>query len=477
MDINEIIGETATPAVDVTTKSAIYVWGYNHSGQTGRMGKERQLRVPKQLPPELFGCPAGHNARWLDIACGREHTAAVASDGSLFTWGANEFGQLGDGTEDSRKLPKKVKQLQSEFVKYVSCGAHCTAAIAQPRENNGTLSSSRLWVWGQNQGSNFPRLFWGAFEPNTVVRQVSCGAAHVVALSEDGVLQAWGYNEYGQLGRGVTCEGLQGARTITAYAKFLDEAPELVKITQVSCGEFHTAAVCQNGEVYTWGLGTVGQLGHCSLQSGNKELLPRRVVGLDGICIKEVACGGLHTCALTLKGALYAWGGSQAGQLGLGPQTGVSSFLSNDTESLFRNIPVLVVPTGVQLVACGHSHTLIYTKDGRIRGWGYNSYGQAANEKSTYAWFPSPVDWCVGKVRKLAAGGGHSAVLTDACSLKELCEFRLADTVTLSNASEIEDVASRTGADALARLCERLREHLVDGGDSDLEDEERFEYV
>lgn len=57
----------------------------------------------------------------------------------------------------------------------------------------------------------------------------------------------------------------------------------------------------------------------------------------------------------------------------------------------------------------------------------------------------------------MAAGGGHSAVLTDACSLKELCEFQLAETVNLSNASEVEDVASRTGADALARLCERLR--------------------
>lgn len=64
---------------------------------------------------------------------------------------------------------------------------------------------------------------------------------------------------------------------------------------------------------------------------------------------------------------------------------------------------------------------------------------------------------CVGEVRKLAAGGGHSAVLTDACSLKELCEFRLADSVTPTNASEVGDVASRTGAEALARLCERLR--------------------
>ncbi|GLT56350.1 hypothetical protein SLA2020_293940 [Shorea laevis] len=472
MDIGDIIGEPLACPVNHPTKSAIYVWGYNQSGQTGRKGKERQLRIPKQLPPELFGCPAGANARWLDISCGREHTAAVASDGSLFTWGANEFGQLGDGTEECRKHPKKVNQLQTEFVKSVSCGAHCTAAIAEPRENDGTISTCRLWVWGQNQGSDFPRLFWGAFTPNTIIRQVSCGAVHVVALSEEGLLQAWGYNEYGQLGRGFTCEGLQGPRLITAYARFLDEAPEPVKITQVSCGEYHTAAISEKGEVYTWGLGNMGQLGHCSLQSGDKELIARRVGALDGIVIKDVACGGVHTCALTSTGALYAWGGGQAGQLGLGPQTDFFSINPDNSSAFFRNIPALVIPNGVQLVACGHCHTLVYMRDGRIHGWGYNSYGQAANEKSAYAWYPSPVDWCVGEVRKLAAGGGHSAVLTDACSLKELCEFKLADSVTPLNASEIEDVAFRTGSDSLARLCERLREQLIDsGGDCDDEDD------
>lgn len=69
----------------------------------------------------------------------------------LFLIGTNEFGQLGDGTEEGRKHPTKVKQLQSEFVLSVSCGAHCTAAIAEPRENDGSKSTRRLWVWGQNQ--------------------------------------------------------------------------------------------------------------------------------------------------------------------------------------------------------------------------------------------------------------------------------------------------------------------------------------
>lgn len=139
----------------------------------------------------------------------------------------------------------------------------------------------------------------------------------------------------------------------------------------------------------------MGQLGHYSLQSVDKELLPRRVVALDGISIKSVACGGVHTCAVTSTGALYAWGGSQVGQLGIGPHTGFFSCSPRDSDMMFRNLPVLVISTGVLHVACGHSHTLVSTRDGRIHGWGYNSYGQAANEKSTYAWYPSPVDWYV----------------------------------------------------------------------------------
>ncbi|KAI4320360.1 hypothetical protein MLD38_033853 [Melastoma candidum] len=140
-----------------------------------------------------------------------------------------------------------------------------------------------------------------------------------------GLLQTWGYNEHGQLGRGFSCEGLQRAQVIKAYAKFLDEPPELVKITQVSCGENHSAAISDKGEVYTWGLGALGQLGHSSLQSGDKELLPRRVVALDGKFMRDVACGGVHTCAVTQDGALYAWGSSNIGQLGLGPLSGFFS--------------------------------------------------------------------------------------------------------------------------------------------------------
>lgn len=75
---------------NIPSKSAIYIWGYNESGQTARKGNLRHLRIPKSLSSNLFNISEGKrkkNLHWLDVACGREHTAAVASDGSLYTWG------------------------------------------------------------------------------------------------------------------------------------------------------------------------------------------------------------------------------------------------------------------------------------------------------------------------------------------------------------------------------------------------------
>lgn len=86
MGADQILGDVQE-AVTFPTMSAIYIWGYNQRGQTARECNEGHLRIPKRLSRELFKCPRGEKLRWLDIACGREHTAAVASDGTLFTWG------------------------------------------------------------------------------------------------------------------------------------------------------------------------------------------------------------------------------------------------------------------------------------------------------------------------------------------------------------------------------------------------------
>ncbi|GBG86200.1 hypothetical protein CBR_g41104 [Chara braunii] len=428
-------------------QSKLYVWGYNVQGQTshdaGVSGDPRTWRcqrTPKAVPLERLADSKRRPPIYLvHVACGLQHTAAVTSDGDLYTWGANDFGQLGDGGEDDCREPRRVIALRKEFVTSIACGAQCTAVITRERRasDGGEPAEGRLWVWGQNQGSNLPRLFPGAMPPKSVIKAISCGASHAAAISTDGLLQTWGYNEFGQLGRGFSCEGLQEAR-------------------------------------YTCGRGDYGQLGHRVLQTGLKEVLLRRVVSLEGIRLTQVACGQMHTCVVTSKGALYIWGGGREGQLGFGHRQEMVPVLGADDNAAISRLPVLLMSRGVKMVACGQSHTLASTVDGRLWGWGYNSSGQAATGRAAYAWRPSPIDWCVGQVAQLAAGGGHSAVLTQAFTLKDLCEYRLAESVTVPTAPAIEDIAGRHGADGLMRFCERFRIRVTSGQDEDVdEDEER----
>eukprot|EP00897_Mesotaenium_endlicherianum_P002478 jgi/Mesen1/2258/ME000153S01485 len=444
--------------VSCPSKSALYVWGYNVRGQTshpaGMSGDSRTWRcqrLPLPVPEDKFRDREKKLVSLVDMACGLQHTAAVGADGSLFTWGSNEYGQLGDGSEDDRREPCRVTTLKDEHVKAVACGAHCTAAITRQRSASSgsteAVADGRLWVWGQNQGSNRPQLLRSAFSSKAIVKAVSCGASHAAAVSADGLLQTWGYNEWGQLGRGFCCEGLQKPGLVAAYARFLQEAPARVPVRHVVCGDYHTAAVSTSGELYTWGLGRDGQLGHRCQVAGAGETLPRRVVALEGFQIVEIACGRVHTCAVTAEGALYMWGGGREGQLGLGhpkealpPGSGLTNKID---DSFFQHLPMMIMPSGVAAVTCGQAHTLAATSAGRLLGWGYNSCGQAATGRAPFAWQPTHIDWCVGEVAKLAAGGGHSAVLTRACTLKELCEFRLAEHVTPQSVPHIEDAAGR----------------------------------
>ncbi|CAI6009246.1 unnamed protein product [Closterium sp. NIES-65] len=458
---------TASPAVPIAAplaaiaglsqpvESALYLWGFNIRGQTshraGLRGDPRTWRcqrAPLRIAREKFRARDGQPVALVSVACGLEHSAAVGIDGSLFTWGSNEYGQLGDGTEQSSRDPNKVAALEEageevtavacgaqrtaaitpcsqillstsssshpsslpspygepirvaaleeageevtveacdaqctaaiassvsllfspldlsfscreptrvaaleeagEEVTAVACGAQCTAAITRRRadgrgrgkrrggsaEHGGggeeEGEEGRLWVWGQNQNSNLPRLIRGAFPPKTVVIQVSCGDSHAAAVSNTGLLQTWGYNEHGQLGIGRACDGLQKPHLVASFQRFLDDppltCPDSIRIVAVACGGFHTAAVDARGEMYTWGGGLMGQLGHRTLQArgGTCEVVPRRVVALEGVSVTQVACGRTHTCALTHRGALYIWGAGRDGQLGTGPTSASS---------------------------------------------------------------------------------------------------------------------------------------------------------
>lgn len=101
--------------------------------------------------------------------------------------------QLGDGSETDHRQPHRVEALQTEVVTAIACGHQSSAALARPRNKRG--APAKLWVWGQYQGSNLPRLFHGAFTADTPIVAVSMGASHAAAVSAGGQLMTWGYNE------------------------------------------------------------------------------------------------------------------------------------------------------------------------------------------------------------------------------------------------------------------------------------------
>jgi alpha-tubulin suppressor-like RCC1 family protein len=232
------------------------------------------------------------------VACGRQQTAAVTADGALYTWGIGFEGSLGHGSKVNEAAPKRVMALEGEFVSAVACGRDYT-----------------------------------------------------LALTREGALYAWGANDYGQLGLNLSVK--------------YQRSPLLVggalagrRVVAVAAGDFHVAALTEGGEVFTWGLGKEGQLGH-----GNRDALavPRRVEALEGAGVTAVACGGGHTAALDGARQLWLFGRGRSGQLGRGDQL--------ESIAAYRPLPTLVTALAregadvdVLGVSLGHDHTLALVK-------------------------------------------------------------------------------------------------------------------
>ncbi|XP_071722519.1 ultraviolet-B receptor UVR8-like [Rutidosis leptorrhynchoides] len=183
---------------------------------------------------------------------------------------------------------------------------------------------------------------------------ISAGASHSVALLSGNVVCSWGRGEDGQLGHGDAED-----RLTPTHLSALDG----LDIISVTCGADHTIAYSQSSpEVYSWGWGDFGRLGH-----GNSSDLftPQPIKALQGLRIKQIACGDSHCLAVTMEGEVLSWGRNQNGQLGLG--TSEDSPVPQKIQS-FQGVPI-------KMVAAGAEHTAAVTEDGNLYGWGWGRYG------------------------------------------------------------------------------------------------------
>ena len=283
----------------IKTDGTLWLWGLNTDGQLGNND-----RTHRSSPAQIYG--GGNN--WKSVSCGYSQTGAIKTDGTLWSWGLNTFGQLGTNNTTSRSSPTQIYGGGTNW-KSVSCFRFQASAI----KTDGTL-----WSWGYNMEGQLginnttfkssPTQIYGG---GTTWKSVSCGAYNASAIKTDGTLWSWGYNGEGQLGVNDTTPRSSPTQIYGGGTNW----------TSVSCGSRHTMAIKTDGTLWSWGYNTSGQLGISDLK--NRSSPVQTITG--GTNWKFVSGGMSHTVSIKIDGTLWSWGLNTDGQLGTNDRTDRSS--------------------------------------------------------------------------------------------------------------------------------------------------------
>jgi YD repeat-containing protein len=308
----------------IKTDGTLWTWGDNYNGQLGDF-------IDNRSSP---GTTAGGGSNWKQVTCGNRHIAAIKTDGTLWTCGYNLNGELGDGTQTQKSSLETTAGGGTNW-RQVACGEIHTAAV----KTDGTL-----WTWGANYHGNLGDGT-GNFKssPETTAgggtnwRQVSCGTNYTAAIKTDGTLWTCGYNGHGQLGDG----------TATERSSLVTTAGGGTNWKQVSCGGFHTAAIKTDGTLWTWGRNLYGGLGD---GTGTERSSPETTAG-GGTNWKQVDGGNDFTAAIKTDGTLWTWGYNTYGNLA-----------ENTTNNSSSPGTVVGGGTNWKQIACGYGY-IATTKD------------------------------------------------------------------------------------------------------------------
>ncbi len=256
------------------------------------------------------------------VALGGEHSAAITSDGSLWTWGSNSRGQLGDGTQEDRCTPVRIM----DDVISVALGKDHSGAVKFMQglgEFGYTYAGPELLTWGSNALGKLG-LYDGVIDkelqPTHIytegivgVSAIDLGGSHTAVLKPDGVIVVCGSNTYGQLSiydsSKWKCPTPQ--HVIAHDVEYFGDMEYFGDVVSVSLGEYHTAAVKKDGSLWTWGCNNYGQLGNGTTESRDR---PGFVMG----DVDSVSLGYQHSAAIASDGSLWMWGANYSGQLGDG---------------------------------------------------------------------------------------------------------------------------------------------------------------
>ncbi|QRN97743.1 sialidase [Archangium violaceum] len=318
------------------------------------------------------------------ISAGNFHSLALRTDGSVWAWGQNTEGQLGNGTQTLSKVPVRVTGLPA--IKAIAAGRNHSLALGV----DGTV-----WAWGQNSSGQLgDGTTTGRLTPVSVTIPggavaIAGGLSHSLAIAADGGVYAWGANTYGQLGDGTTSARLTPVRLGLPGG-----------IAAISAGWYHSMALGADGRVWTWGRNVNGQIGNTIASSVN-QLSPYQVSLARGAT--AIAAGANHALVLLSDQSMVAWGQNTNGQLG------------NGTTATAQSTPVVVGLTGaVTAIATGSNFSLAIDSTGAAWGWGQNTNGQLGDGTTVQRTSPVRVQG-LNDALALSSGLFHALALRPGC--------------------------------------------------------------
>jgi alpha-tubulin suppressor-like RCC1 family protein len=331
----------------LSSSGTVYTWGYNNSGQLGDSTRDNAGVPPQVLKGEYAGMKyLGDNPSnpIIAVAALYRHSLALAADGTLYGWGANLVGELGVDPPGNQLVPVKVWKGLYNGTKYLGD------------------------------------------DPSNRITAISGGINMSMVLARDGTIYAFGRNDYGQLGNGMTDNSMTAVRVLKGEyngTMYLGDDPKN-RVVAIANGDYQSLALTEDGSLYAWGHNDRGQLGTGDTTAHS---LPVRVLKGDyngtfflgddpNNRVVAIAAGGDCSLAKLADGTLMMWGKNYDGRLG-------------DNTMLERHLPVHVVKgnyNGTALlgdnpdnritsIAMGRSNVLVLTQDGSLFAWGTNAYG------------------------------------------------------------------------------------------------------
>ncbi|XP_028298817.1 probable E3 ubiquitin-protein ligase HERC1 isoform X3 [Gouania willdenowi] len=372
----------------VSETCEVYVWGSNSSHQLVEGTQE------KILQPKLAASFA--DAQTLlspQIEAGQYCTFVISTDGSVRACGKGSYGRLGLGDSNNQSTLKKLTFEPHRAIKKISSSkgsdGHTLAFTTEGEVFSWGDGDYGKLGHGNSSTQKYPKLIQGPLQGKVVVC-VSAGYRHSAAVSEDGELYTWGEGDFGRLGHGDS-----NSRNIPTLVK------DISNVGEVSCGSSHTIALSKDGRtVWSFGGGDNGKLGHGDT---NRVYKPKVVEALQGMFIRKVCAGSQSSLIMTSTGQVYAWGCGAC--LGCG---------SSEATALRPKLLEELATTRVVDVSIGDSHCVALSHDNEVYAWGNNSMGQCGQGNSTGPITkPKKVVGLDGvAIQQISAGTSHSLAWT-----------------------------------------------------------------